>query len=402
MPSGGRLLTDILVFFHCPSNSGYAIARLERAFLEMARRVTGTDDRIHFAYPKLAGGHPEALPAGFRNVIAFNPGDGNSARLGAIEEYVRQHGIRLAFGFDQPVRRPGFRALRRGGVQTLVSYWGAPMSSLNHGLKLALKRLDVRLARFAPDHFIFESKAMWRTAVEGRGIPPSRASITYLGVDPSEFRPLDAPSAYAHEAFRIPKHRRIVYYAGHMEERKGVHVLVRAAVELVDRRGMQDVHFLLLGNQPGEEARFGELYHGTKAEGHITFGGYRQDVAKLLPCCHVGAIASTGWDSFTMSSLEMAACGLPLVVSRLQGLEETVDDGQTGFTFPVGDHEALADRLVLLLTDEARFRTMSVAARRRVMDRFTIEHQVASLVATVRRVAARDTARSLWGRGHPH
>jgi glycosyltransferase involved in cell wall biosynthesis len=102
----------------------------------------------------------------------------------------------------------------------------------------------------------------------------------------------------------------------------------------------------------------------------------------------VGAIASTGWDSFTMSSLEIAACGVPLVVSALPGLDETVDEGETGFTFPAGDHETLADRLLLLLNDRPRRDEMGRAARRRVLRRFTTEQQIESLAATVRRVDA--------------
>ena len=56
----------------------------------------------------------------------------------------------------------------------------------------------------------------------------------------------------------------------------------------------------------------------------------------------LGVIALTGWDSFTLSSVEMAPCGFPLVVSRLQGLIETADDGGTGYLFDMDDHNALA------------------------------------------------------------
>jgi glycosyltransferase involved in cell wall biosynthesis len=381
-------MSPMLVFFHCGTNSGYAITRLERVFLDVARRVTGSDAAIHFAYPDLSGGRPEALPADFSRVVRFDPASSDRRHLRGMEDYVRTHGITTALGFDQPVRRPGYAALRRGGVSAFVSYWGAPMSSVNQGLTLALKRLDVRLARHGPDHYLFESIAMQRTAVDGRGIPRAMTSVSYLGVDTETFRPTVAPDWYAHDTFGIPRDRRIVYYSGHMEERKGIRVLVNAAVELVEGRGVRDVHFLLLGNQPGEEAGYVDLYRGRLTEAHITFGGYRRDVERIIPGAYVGAIASTGWDSFTMSSLEIAACGVPLVVSRLPGLDETVDDGSTGYTFPVGDHSALADHLSGLIRDERRRDEMSRAARHRVMSRFTEERQVESIASAVRAVAA--------------
>lgn len=384
-------MSNILVFFHCKANTGYAIGRLERAFFQMARRIAGTDEGVHFAYPELGDRHPDPLPADFRNVLRFDSASSDAAHRRAIEDYVRRHDIEIAFGFDQPLRRPGYAPLRRGGVRTLVSYWGAPMSGLNRGVKLVARRLEVAFNRSGPDHYVFESKAMQRTAVEGRGIAASRTSVTYLGVDPNVFRPAQIEDAkwYAHDAFQIPRDRRIIYYSGHMEPRKGVHVIVQAAVELVDRLGVDDVHFLLLGNQPGEADRFAELYRGTKAAGHITFGGYRRDVQQIIPTAYAGTIASTGWDSFTMSSLEMASSGVPLVVSKLPGLDETVDENTTGFTFPVGDHAALAARLEALLADRTKRDAMSDASRRRVLDKFTIEHQVDSLVSTVEHAAVR-------------
>lgn len=63
-------------------------------------------------------------------------------------------------------------------------------------------------------------------------------------------------------------------------------------------------------------------------------------------------IASTGRDSFMMSSLEIAACGLLLLVSGLQGLSETVDEGKTGFKFRPGDFKELCENINALLDNE--------------------------------------------------
>ncbi len=57
-------------------------------------------------------------------------------------------------------------------------YWGAPMSSLNQGLKLLAKRLEVALfRRDRPDLFLFESEAMRDLAVKGRGLPRSATDV---------------------------------------------------------------------------------------------------------------------------------------------------------------------------------------------------------------------------------
>lgn len=372
------LLSGILVLFHCTANIGYAIAPLETVFFRVAEALVGDWSQIHFAYPSLANGMPNTLPRGFTKVFEFDPT--NAAQGPLIERYVRQHHIDTALGFDQPISRPVFRYMRKGGIRHFVSYWGAPMSSLNRGAKLWLKRAQVALSRYGPDHYIFESQGMANTAVYGRGVPSSRTSVVYLGVDTSRFRPDAASPAYVYDAVGIPRDRRVFCYAGHMEERKGVDVLLRAARLLIEHHGRRDFQLLILGNRNGEEKVLLPLIEGSVAGEHVTFGGYRNDVPQLLPGCYVGLIGSTGWDSFPRTSVEMAASGLPLLVSDLPGLNETIQDGKTGFVFPPGDFYRLADLMARLLDEPGLRGSLGAAARMRAINNFSIHHQLQELV----------------------
>jgi glycosyltransferase involved in cell wall biosynthesis len=76
-----------------------------------------------------------------------------------------------------------------------------------------------------------------------------------------------------------------------------------------------------------------------------------------------------------ISALEAAACGTPMVASRYCALKESVADGETGVLIP-GDprgeeyREAFVRAVVGLLSDDAAYRAMSAAARRRVEARY--------------------------------
>jgi D-inositol-3-phosphate glycosyltransferase len=52
-----------------------------------------------------------------------------------------------------------------------------------------------------------------------------------------------------------------------------------------------------------------------------------------------------------MVALEAMACGTPVVASQVGGLAYLVQDGITGFTVPVDEPEALAERLTRLIND---------------------------------------------------
>lgn len=383
----GVVMNSILIMFHLESSAGYAMDNLLPTFVQMAEILVGQRKKIHVSFTRLDGGAHKKLLDGFDQLIEFDPASKSKSQHTFIENYVRQHRIDVVFGFDQLVWQPSYKYLRKGGVSKIVSYQGAPMSGLNRGIKLALKKLEVWLTPGSPDHFIFESQAMAKTAYQGRGIPKDKVSIVYLGVDEVKFKPTSDEYKYAHDTFEIPADRKIIYYSGHMEERKGVAVLIRAAMYLYGHYGRRDFHFLILGNKDGQEQRFLKLLGESGAGNHVTFGGYRRDIEKIVPSCFMGAIASTGWDSFTVSSLEVAACGLPLVVSNLQGLIETIEEGKTGFTFQPGDYKALANHIITLLDNQEIRNSMGENARKRILAGFTRPMQIDRLVDVMQKVA---------------
>ena len=257
------------------------------------------------------------------------------------------------------------------------------MSSINYGLKLFIKKIEMSIRRYSPDLYIFESEAMRETAIKGRGIAADKTRVVYLGVDPKKYSPKEGLETYPHTVFNIPTDRKIIFYSGHFEERKGIAVLIRAATAMIDIHKRNDFHFLIMGNKAGEESHYLSLLEGKVTQNHVTFGGYRNDLHKIHQGCKIGCIASTGWDSFTMSALEMASSGLPLLVSDLQGLRETISNGETGFLFKPNDHIDLSNKISLLLDDEALHKKMSIRSRERILDRFTIENQINELAKLI-------------------
>lgn len=376
-------MKGIMVLFHCESNTGYAIGRLEPIFFQMALSLVGGDTaKIHFAYPAMDKGPSNTLPPEFNQYVVIDTKSQDPKHLDHIEQYVRAHNIEMLFGFDQPVSLPSYKYLRRGGVKKFISYWGAPMSSLFGPLKLALKKLEVSLQRNGPDLYIFESQGMAETAVYGRGIPARKVRVVYLSVDTEKFRPNATDANYVYDAFAIPKHRRIFFYSGHMEERKGVWVIMKTANYLAENRQNDDWHFLLTGNQPGEEKWLIDLLTPT-ARKHVTFGGYRNDIPRLHHGCLAGVIASSGWDSLTCSALEMQSSGLPLLISDLPGISESVCVGYSGYTFPSGSEVALGELAERLLDDDRLAKELSMNARNHALANFSISTQINNLLTVI-------------------
>lgn len=377
-------MQSLLIQFHCASNTGYAIGRLEPVFFKMAMELlNGDSSKLHIAYSDISSGPSSTLPVEFKNYLQIDAECDDLSHFQQVANYIESNNINTIFGFDQPPRRKIYQYYRKAGIKKFISYWGAPMSSLNSGPKLWFKRLESWLNVAGPDQYIFESYGMAKTATHGRGIPKAKVHVVYLGVDFEKFSPNSADSSYVYERFGIPSDRKIFFFSGHMEPRKGPQVIMRAANTLWRRRDKKDWQILMLGNQPGQEEGLLSLLDLPVIKSHVTFGGYRNDIAELHRGCYAGVIASTGWDSLTCSSLEMQASGLPLLLSNLIGLNEAIVDRQTGILFQPNNHEQLADLMSALLDDVGVRDCYGKNARSRIVNEFSIERQVARLVDIV-------------------
>ena len=378
-------MPNLLIAYHVPANAGYAIASLERVFYAVVNAFPeqrgGT---VHLGYKNYENGKPAWLADRQIPLLELDFRHITKQQGRALERYLKQNRVEFVLAFDLDVEAAICSHFRRGGVKKIISYFGCPISGLNAWPKLWIKRLEVMLTPARPTHFIFESFGMRKTATHGRGLPASQTSVVKPGVDLEVFNP-HGNRETVYRALKIPAGRKIFIYTGHMEERKGVRVILQAAAELVNVRQRRDVHFLICGNRDGEKERFDGLYRQSPAEAHITFGGYRRDIPELLPGCYAGIIASTGWDSHTLSAVEMAACGLPLLVSDLVGLKEAVVEGKTGYLFTVGDHLELADRIDDLVASPAARHTLSnnaVERARRCYSRETQKKALLRILAT--------------------
>ena len=67
------------------------------------------------------------------------------------------------------------------------------------------------------------------------------------------------------------------------------------------------------------------------------------------------------------------AAGLPVVATDCGALRDLIIDGEHGFIVPVGDSDALAQRLVTLADNHILRERQGVAARMRAEQRYRIE-----------------------------
>ncbi|WP_394740085.1 glycosyltransferase family 4 protein [Natronococcus roseus] len=94
------------------------------------------------------------------------------------------------------------------------------------------------------------------------------------------------------------------------------------------------------------------------------------------------------WEGLCITAIEGMASRLPVVASAVDGLTESVVDGETGYLVDQGDIEGYCSRLTELATDPDRRSQFGTAGR----DRVQAEYSAEAFAATFREVVADATA----------
>ena len=157
----------------------------------------------------------------------------------------------------------------------------------------------------------------------------------------------------------------------HVSNFRPVKRAIDAVVSFAEFSRTHTARLLLVGDGPDKEASLRKAVE-LGVNDRVEFLGVRYQVADCLAESDV-ALVPSGSESFGLSALEALAAGLPVVASRVGGLQDVVKNGETGFTAEVGDTNSFAAHLRTLAdNDELRLR-MGQAGRADAKRRFRPE-----------------------------
>lgn len=103
---------------------------------------------------------------------------------------------------------------------------------------------------------------------------------------------------------------------------------------------------LLAGNGPLESELRNQITN-QHAETFIRLLGYRTDLEHVVPAADV-IVSCSHREGLGLNLIEGMLCGKPVIAAENRGHRELVEDGVTGYLFPVGDHYALSECLISL------------------------------------------------------
>ncbi len=265
----------------------------------------------------------------------------------------------------------------RHRLPLITTFWGFDATMSRARLLLSGKPAWIRYGLFAErlrrrgTLFIAVSEYLRSRLLES-GFPPGRTIVHYNGVDVGAFTPPDREAG-----------DRTVLSVGRMVEKKGMEYLVEAFARIAGQ--VPEARLEIAGDGPLRQS-LERLTSERELSARVTFHGSlsHREVAGLMQrasiVCQPSVTAANG-DSEGLPTvvLEAAATGRPLIGTHHSGIPEIIADGTTGFLVPERDVAALADRLLLLLTNAELRGRMGEAGRKRIEREFDLVKQAERL-----------------------
>jgi L-malate glycosyltransferase len=328
--------------------------------VQVLELLRGLSPRCHTQVCVLqAGGHllqsvrelghaPEAFPL-HGSLVQANTG----LQVARLARWLRRQQVELVHVHDFYSTVLAVPACRLAGVKVLVgrldlAHWQGP----------ARRAVHARLTRLA-DHVVANAEAIRTQLLTEEGLPPERVSVIPNGLDLSRF---DARVAAGLQG-PLPDLRgepAVVHVANMSHPVKRQEDLLQA-LGVLQRQGTR-LQALLVGDgarRPGLERLSAQL--GLQAQVH--FLGHRRDVPALCALARFGVLCSSA-EGLSNAVMEGMAAGLPMVVTRVGGNPELVEDGLRGLVVEPGQPHQLARAFARLLADPALCRTLGAEARR--------------------------------------
>jgi len=246
----------------------------------------------------------------------------------------------------------------------ILSVWGSDI--LDFPRKSRINKYLLSKVLNSANQVCSTSKMMAEELTQTMGF--SDAKVIPFGVDTDRFIP------------SLEKEEFVVGTIKSIESYNGIDCLLDAAKTVVHDHGLSSIKFLIVGDgtykiQMQKKCQSLGLDDNVSFVGHIS----HEDIVGWFQKLSIFIAVSTR-ESFGVSILEAAACGIPAITSDVGGLPEVNKHNETGLVIPPNQPEELAEKIINLYKNNALRKKLGHQARQRVKSDFNWDKSVSQML----------------------
>lgn len=202
---------------------------------------------------------------------------------------------------------------------------------LSFVIRPVIKKADLVIAPSSSFKFLIEEKL---------NIPADLIKVSYSGGINLNLFNNDNPYTYSLNR---------LLYVGRLEENKGIDILMEAFQSLAKKRN-KDLTLTIVG-KGSKLAELNKIIRNETLSDKVTIiPGVHQSQLPEIYWKHSVLIFPSFSESLGLVGIEAMACGLPVIGSNINGLNEYLIDKENGYTFKVGNSTDLEKKIKLFTT----------------------------------------------------
>jgi len=226
-----------------------------------------------------------------------------------------------------------------------------------------------RERRQRPPVFLPVSKGVADELRAHYDIGPAEVRIVPNAADTERFQPIEEQARFAWRSRNgLAAGDLVAIFAGGEWARKGLDLAIHGVAKAVAGNREFRLKLFVAGDDPNR-ASFERLVAELGVGDRVIFGGFRKDIPEALAASDFFLFPSW-YEAFSLATIEAAACGLPVVASKINGTEDLILSGVNG-EFIEHDPDHIAATLQRLLANPETLREMGKAGRARVEAEYT-------------------------------
>ncbi len=236
----------------------------------------------------------------------------------------------------------------------------------------------VRMAKKEVNLFIAISNMIKKELIEKACVEPDKIVVLYNFVDPRRFH---IREELDRRQFGFEKEDYLVGFAGRIIKRKGWEEFIRSAY-LLKSRGCQ-IGVVIAGEGP-EKTKMLTLLKELNITNCVKYLGFLPDMNpfyNLIDCL----VIPSHWEPMGLVAIEAQACGVPVIASNIEGLNEMITDGENGLLFERANERDLAEKIELVQKDRT-LRDELISNGLRTVKKYSLDEYIRSLETIYQKV----------------
>lgn len=200
-------------------------------------------------------------------------------------------------------------------------------------------------------------------------------STVLNGIDTLQFK-RDWPGGdELRKEYNIPVDASVIGFVAVFREQKQLPIWLTVASTIL--KSHPETYFLLVGAGPLSE-EIENLRDTLGLTNRLILPGLKENVRKHLSAMDIFFMSSK-FEGLPLALLEAMACECAIVATKVGGVPEVIESGVSGLLVSDQSQQEMVDALSFYLTNRDEIKKHGVAARKRVVDGFSVQRMVKEL-----------------------